>query len=256
MVISAVIKALGKAALEISKKRALGKTGTSIVSASKQSKVVKSLSKSFGKALLNKSGFGRFGRALKDINNLMGEDFKGSALKQVLRANPLISKTYKYYQREKDNQWKSIGKKIDQEMRRIERETIKEYKDGNGIEFRDFTTFKNWYIDTLSPQEQQFAQNIFKDKLRLIFNSNWIMFAIFIPYGKNSKSGILGIQIYNRSSKNNPSLFYNYIRIPMWVWERLENNPSGKEFWDAWLRKNRTNRRYLTKQSIYYNNKK
>lgn len=254
MVLKAIVSALAKAAISVQKSKVAGKAVVSAVKVAKAKKISK-IAKSLGKILLKKSGFGKFSRALNDIRDLLEYDFKTPMVRQALKNQPFLARAVYFYKKDKVDKWKKIFQKISDEERRIEKDTIKAFKNGDGIEYKEFNSFKNWYLNTLSDQDKEYSKNIFKDKLNIIFDSTWILFAVYIPYGKHAKTGVLGIQIYNQKSKRNPSLYYNYIRVPRRVWEALEDNPTGKTFWDKWLRANRTNRRYLTKKSIHYQKK-
>lgn len=139
---------------------------------------------------------------------------------------------------------------------KFQRELIKKYQNGDGIGYDNFRQFKKMVNSLGSRREKEYLKTLFKEQLMLMFDSNWIAFGLYIPYGPNSKLGILALQLKNTKSQKNPSLYYEWIRVPLSVWEKLCDKANGETFWKEWYHKNKENKRYLTNKSIYWNKKK
>lgn len=183
-------------------------------------------------------------------------DKPGYDMKILAKENRIIGREYELYLRDKQREWNELAKQIRKAQTQYEQHMIKLFKTRQGISTKEFSEFRDWYLSKLTDNQKKLFKDLFKDELQIIFNSSWILFGVYIPYGRKAKSGILGLQL-KKGSERNPSGYYQWVRIPKWVWEKLENDPRGETWWREWYHKNRTNKRYLTIESIYYNiNKK
>lgn len=240
-----IFKVLFKAVLSVSKelaknqmKRAMGK---SIVK-----EIIKQAKKDIG-------GF-KYVRGAKLLKNFIdNEDKKGYLMRIATHQNRILGRAYDMYLRDRQREWNELAKQIRQAQSQYEQHMIKLFKSRKGISTKDFSEFRDWYLSKLSDQQKKLFGNLFRDELQIIFNSSWILFGVYIPYGRKANSGILGLQL-KKGSERNPSGYYQWVRIPKWVWNKLEQDPRGETWWREWYHKNRTNKKYLTIESIYYNN--
>lgn len=167
--------------------------------------------------------------------------------------NPILAATREYnYQ--KQLQWKKLFSEYRKIYSQVEQEMIRKFKMGKGFSTRDFRDFRDYFLSK-NFKDKSTLRELFKNEIEITFDSTWIYFGIFIPYGRQQKSGILMLQLYEGSRKN-PSGLYQWIRVPRKVWDKLNDKPTGKQFWKVWYSKNYKNKKYLTIQSRYwyYNN--
>lgn len=202
--------------------------------------------------MTSKVGISKEIRFAKQVINFMkAEDKVDKVLRKVSYTTTLTGRMYDLYKAQKEKEWSKILRKIGKMQTEFEQSMIRKFKEGEGISQTDFINFRNIMMNSLNEKEKGYFKHLFGEKLRLIFRSSWIMFGIYIPYGRRNQSGILALQLYEGSERN-PSGFYQWIRIPRYVWEQLEFNPNGETWWREWYHDNRKNKRYLTKQSIHY----
>lgn len=147
-------------------------------------------------------------------------------------------------QRNKDLETlKKLGERNMRQLKRME-------YDGIGIEEGEANYFKE-YFKSLNSKEKKAMQNLLKNDMFIVWNSSWIAFGLFIPYGSNKQRGVMSLQLYGSKSKKNPSLFYSWVRVSKKDWEIITEHPNGKSFWKHWYHENRKNQYHLTAQSKY-----
>ena len=201
-------------------------------------------------------GLSKYSRGLKSLSRLLSSDSKTSqAFREVANKNQTLRRAIQLYDNQQRKEWENVFKGYRKIMTDVEQDMIRKFKTNQGYSAMEFQQFRDFYMKQ-NYQRQTTIKELMKNEMQIIFNSSWILFGVYIPYGRRQNSGILGLQLYGTTSEKNPSLYYQWVRVPRWVWDKLQDESTGKQFWDTWYHKNRKNKKYLTVQSIYYNNKK
>lgn len=182
---------------------------------------------------------------------------------------------------------KRINKQIHEDIQRRYKEQEKNvrlfnkhlaniaYEENNNLHFNDFFDF----TDTLNDKERKNLEELLHKHttVRISFNSKWIKAAMWEPIinireykdqvgqmtnnykgGKNkvfsnSARGILKIIIKKKfKSSNNPKRLYVWYNVSFGTWKKIVAIRNGKNFWNVFYRRNRTNRKYITNESKYY----
>lgn len=207
-------------------------------------------------AMNSSLGIKKYTRQLKVLKNIYKNDNKADKIVyEATRKNNYLRRVYNIYKLEQEKNIKEALKEYKKLETRIEQDMIYKFKNGVGLSKQEFTSFRDNFLKQNIPTKK-FLKEILNKEMKIIFESSWILFGVFIPYGRKKDRGILGLQLYNTTSKRNPSLFYQWVRVPMWVWNCLEDEATGEQFWKKWYRDNKDNPFYLTKDSIYYYNNK
>lgn len=240
-----LIKILLKALLSVSKEIAINKTKRALG---------KTIAKEIAKQAKRQIGLSKYVKGAKMVYGFFDTyDKKGFVLKRLAHQNRITGKAYDMYLRDRQREWNELAKQIRQAQTKYEQHMLKLFQKRKGISRSEFSEFRDWYLSKLTDKQKQLFGSLFKDELQIIFNSSWILFGVYIPYGRKANYGILGLQL-KKGSERNPSGYYQWVRIPKKVWNKLKDDPRGETWWREWYHKNRTNKRYLTIESIYYNN--
>ena len=149
------------------------------------------------------------------------------------------------------------------------------YEENNKGNFKDFFDF----TDTLNETERKNLQDLLHKytTVRISFNSSWIKAAMWEPYinireykdqvglmttmskggtkkvFSNSAKGILKIIVrWKFRPKSNRSGLYAWYNVSFGTWKKIVSIRNGTNFWKVFYRRARTNKRYITNESIYY----
>lgn len=224
-----------------------------------RSKTFKGAIKSFGN-IPTKLGMSKELQTIKQYKNLLNAYDKKYASKEfIAKKSGIPGELWLAMERMKREETQELLRTISKYEARMQKqyqnEMIKSYQNGEGLGYRNFKAFKRSVMKNTDDNGRKKFQDMFGEQLLLIFKSSWIAFGMYIPYGGRSNLGILALQL-KKGSKRNPNGYYEWIRIPRWVWDKLVENSTGENFWKVWYNKNRTNKRYLTAKSIYWLTKK
>lgn len=149
------------------------------------------------------------------------------------------------------------------------------YEENNKGNFKDFFDF----TDTLNETERKNLQELLHKytTVRISFNSSWIKAAMWEPYinireykdqvglmttmskggtkkvFSNSAKGILKIIVrWKFRPRTNPKGLYAWYNVSFGTWKKIVSIRNGTNFWKVFYHKARTNKRYITNESIYY----
>ena len=201
-------------------------------------------------------GISKYSRGLKSLNRVLNSNSKiNQAFREAANKNPTLKRAIQIYDGQQRKEWENIFREYRKILTDVEQDMIRKFKTNEGYSQMEFQSFRDFYMKQ-NFQRQKTIQGLMKNQMEIVFNSSWILFGVYIPYGRRQSSGILALQLYNTTSERNPGLYYQWVRVPRWVWDKLNDEATGKQFWDQWYHKNRKNKKYLTIQSIYYNNNK
>ena len=235
---------------------ALKKTAAQIAK-SKASKVVgKTVLSNMKRHLVSKSGTSKIVRDVGYINKFWkSADKKGFIIERIANQNRFTRNMWRQYNKTLTEDWKKTfglaKRQIENEQIKMENDMVKFFKTKEGLDQFEFQLFREFYKNKLSDIQKKWFNNIMGEELQVYFNSTYIDFGIFIPYGKNKQRGIMGLQLYDTTSKRNPSLYYQWVRVKTKDWKRITEDPTGTNFWKKWYAKNRYNPNNITSSSIY-----
>lgn len=149
------------------------------------------------------------------------------------------------------------------------------YEENNKGNFKDFFDF----TDTLNETERKNLQDLLHKHttVRISFNSSWIKAAMWEPYinireykdqvglmttmskggtkkvFSNSAKGILKIIVrWKFRVKSNPKGLYSWYNVSFGTWKKIVAIRNGTNFWKVFYRRARTNKRFITNESLYY----
>lgn len=149
------------------------------------------------------------------------------------------------------------------------------YEENNKGNFKDFFDF----TDTLNETERKNLQELLHKHttVRISFKSSWIKAAMWEPYinireykdqvglmttmskggtkkvFSNSAKGILKIIVrWKFRVRSNPSGLYAWYNVSFGTWKKIVAIRNGTNFWKVFYRRARTNKRFITNESIYY----
>ena len=149
------------------------------------------------------------------------------------------------------------------------------YEENNKGSYTDFFDF----VDTLNATERNNLRDLLHKytTVRISFNSKWIKAAMWEPLinireykdqvglmtkmskggtkkvFSNSAKGILKIIVrWKYRPRTNPKGLYAWYNVSFGTWKKIIASKTGTNFWKVFYHKARTNRRYITNESIYY----
>ncbi len=259
VIIKILLKATKKTIIQIIKSKTLRRTGQIAIKAKKLG-VMKTFAMEVKKGVLKATKTGKHIRAIKFCNDFIkSADKLDTFMKFALKNERFGRNVWNEYDNTLRKDWEKIFRQANNLQFEYEKKAVSVFKKRKGISTKDFKDFKEWYRKNFENgkfKNNPLIKRAFEEEIKVVFESSWIDFGIFIPYGKRQTKGIMCLQLYNTNSQRNPSLFYQWVNVSTRDWKEITESPTGKNFWEKWYNKNRTNPKYLTADSIYYRRKK
>ncbi len=259
VIIKILAKATAKTIKQATKSKALGRAGQVAVK-SKKIGLMKTFAMEVKKGLMKDTKTGKFVRAKKYCKDFIESADKLDTFMKIMFKNKREGRNlWNEYNNTIIKDWEKLFREARSVQFEYERRAVANFKSRKGISKVDFQAYKEIYKEVYKSgkyKDNPFIKQAFDEELMTKFDSSWIRFGIFIPYGRRKTRGIMCLQLYDTHSKRNPSLFYQWVNVPTKVWKIITEEPTGKNFWEKWYNKNRDNPKYLTAESIYYRKKK
>lgn len=232
---------------------AIKKTLKQVVKSKARKAVGKSTLAAMKRQLVKKGGTSKLTRTIDQAQKFIkSADKTGWIIDKIANQHRLTRNMWNEYKRDTRKQWEKIFNEAKLEEYRLEQDMIRRFKKADGLNQLEFRTFREMYKESFNDTQRKWFNSIMGEELQVFFNSTWIDYSVYIPYGKNKKYGIFAIQINgNFKSQRNPFVYYQWVRLERKTYEKIISDPTGTNFWSSWYKDNRYNPRYLTSMSRY-----